>query len=59
MMLDRHSTAGGVGPLALVGVGVGAGVDEVPLQLATARPRKTAAITGNESASRPALFRAI
>jgi hypothetical protein len=48
-----------VGPLALVGVGFGTGVDDVALQLTTATPRTTAVITRNESASLPALIRAI
>ena len=46
-----------VGALALVGVGFGPGVDDVPLQLTTAKPRKTTVITRDESASLPALFR--
>jgi len=48
-----------VGPLALVGVGLGAGVDDVALQLTTARPNKTTVITRNESASLPARIKAI
>lgn len=46
-------------PLALVGVGFGTRVDEVSLQLTTARPTKTAVTTCSESASLPALVRAI
>lgn len=49
----------GVDALVLVGVGFGTGVDDVPLQLTIARPRTTAAITGSESASLPALCQAI
>ena len=48
-----------VGPLALVGVGFGTGVDDVALQLTTATPNKTAVITRDESASVPARIGAI
>ena len=48
-----------VGSLALVGVGFGAGVDDVELQLTTATPNKTAVITRDESASMPARIGAI
>ena len=48
-----------VGPLALVGVGFGTGVDDVALQLTTATPNKTAVITRDESASMPARIGAI
>jgi len=48
-----------VGPLALVGVGLGTGVDDVELQLTTATPNKTAVITRDESASMPARIGAI
>jgi len=48
-----------VGPLAVLGVGIGAGVDDVALELTIARPRTTTAITRNESASLPALIGAI
>ena len=48
-----------VGPLALVGVGFGTGVDDVALQLTTATPNKTTVITRNESARLPARIRAI
>jgi len=48
-----------VGPVALVGVGFGTGVDDVALQLTTARPNKTTVITRNESASLPARIKAI
>jgi hypothetical protein len=48
-----------VGPLALVGVGFGTGVDDVALQLTTAIPNKTAVITRNESEILPARVRAI
>ena len=48
-----------VGPLALVGVGFGNGVDDVALQLTTATPNKTAVITRDESASMPARIGAI
>ena len=48
-----------VGPLALVGVGLGTGVDDVALQLTTATPNKTAVITRDESASMPARIGAI
>jgi hypothetical protein len=48
-----------VGPLALVGVGLGNGVDDVALQLTTATPNKTAVISRDESASIPARIRAI
>ena len=48
-----------VGPLALVCVVLGTGVDDVALQLTTATPNKTAVITRDESASIPARIRAI
>ena len=48
-----------VGPLALVGVGLGTDVDDVALQLTTAIPNKTAVITRNESEILPARIRAI
>lgn len=48
-----------VGPLALVGVGLGTDVDVVALQLTTAIPNKTAVITRNESEILPARVRAI
>lgn len=48
-----------VGPIALVCVGFGTGVDDVALQLTTATPRTTAVITRNESASLPARIGAI
>jgi len=48
-----------VGALAVVGVGIGTGVDDEALQLTIARLRTTTAITRNESASLPALIGAI
>ena len=48
-----------VGRLAVVGVGIGTGFDDVALQLTTTRPKKTAVITRNQSASLRALIRAI
>jgi len=48
-----------VGPLAVVGVGIGTGVDDEALQLTIARPTTITVITRNESASLPALIGAI
>ena len=48
-----------VGPLAVVGVGIGTGVNDEALQLTIARLRTTKVITRNESASLLALIEAI
>ena len=48
-----------VGSLAVVGVGIGTGVDDVALQLTIATPPTTTVITRNEAASLPALIGAI
>jgi hypothetical protein len=48
-----------VGRLVVVSVSIGAGFDDVALQLATTRPSKTTVIARNESASLPAPIRAI
>ena len=48
-----------VGPLAVVGVGIVTGVNDVALQFTIARLMTTTVITRNESASLPALIGAI
>ncbi|MBC7558995.1 MAG: hypothetical protein H7270_06465 [Dermatophilaceae bacterium] len=48
-----------VGQLALVGVGIKTGADDVALQLTIARPKTITVITRNKSASLPALIEAI
>lgn len=54
-LLDRSEA----GPLALVGVGFETGVDDVALQLTTARPSTTTIPTRNELARLPALIGAL